>query len=238
MQSEFSKKQYEKLFDSPEKKAHAFDEIAKKYYYSNFGSVSKADFDVLMFSLYIEQILEKNGDDFSAYSDYTLSKLLGITQARVSNLKVKKGLLYPYDKFDWRKSLSTVSENAIYEDGKIKLFIPDKNLYLEIKNAVETLGGFVEIQLTPNLLQIKPAFFLDLMLAIDESRPREEIRKDLEKVIRKNNKKIVINKKESIGKALLRQAPDCILNIIADCVPVFGEIARNIFQSLRNAIKD
>ena len=85
-----NKKIYNELFNTLESKAKAFDTIAEKYYFSNFGSISRSDFDTLMFSLYIEQILFKHQDDFSAYSDYTLSKQLGITQTKVSNLKVKK----------------------------------------------------------------------------------------------------------------------------------------------------
>ena len=85
---------YEKLFqtfegnEDIEGKAQAFDKLAEKYYYCNFGSTSKADLDVLMFSIYIERILDKSQKDFNSYSDYTLSKNLGITQSKISNLKV------------------------------------------------------------------------------------------------------------------------------------------------------
>ncbi len=54
--------------------------------------------------------------------------------------------------------------------------IPDKNIYLEIKNAVEQSGGYIETQLNSNLLQIKPAFFIDLMLAVCEESEKENYR--------------------------------------------------------------
>lgn len=88
----------------------------------------------------------------NAYSDYTLSKQLGITQSKISNLKVRKELLYPYEKFNWRESLLQISNRAVYENRNIKLYIPDRNLFLEIKNAIEEQGGFIEIQLSQNLL--------------------------------------------------------------------------------------
>ena len=44
-----------KLF-SKDDKAKAFDEIAKKFYLSNFGSTAKSDIETLMFSIYIERI--------------------------------------------------------------------------------------------------------------------------------------------------------------------------------------
>ena len=130
MKKENAKSFYEQLFsnDAGEEdlagKAKAFDQIAEKYYFGNFGSVGKSDLDVLMFSIYIERILNKSQDNFSTYSDYTLSKQLGITQTRISNLKVKKELQYPYEDFNWRKRLADISQNAIYDEGRIKLHIP------------------------------------------------------------------------------------------------------------------
>ena len=238
MTHEESKKKYNKLFDTVESKAKAFDSIAEKYYFTNFGSVSRSDFDVLMFSLYIEQILSKNQDDFASFSDYTLSKQLGITQARVSNLKVKKELLYPYEGFKWQESLERISSNAVYEDGKIKLYVPDKNLYLEIKNAIETAGGFVEVQLTSNLLQVRLPYFLDLLIAIDDSNSRDELRKQLKKKIKQKDKDIVLMDREPIGKALIKKTPGMILDLVGNCIPVFGGIAKTIAQNLLDVIRE
>ena len=78
------------LFCNEQEKAKAFDKIAEAYYNRNFGSISKSDFDVLMFSIYIERLLEQNESDMESYSDYELSKQLGITQSKIKNLKVKK----------------------------------------------------------------------------------------------------------------------------------------------------
>lgn len=93
-----SQEKYEELF-SLEDKAKAFDMLAQNYYFGNFGTMQKSDFDLLMFSIYLERILEKSEDEIETFSDYELSKLLGITQSRVSTLKVKKQLRYPYKKF-------------------------------------------------------------------------------------------------------------------------------------------
>ena len=141
MTYQFSKEQYQRLFPSEKEKANAFDQIAEQYYMCNFGSISKADFDVLMFSIYLDRILENSEADLNSYSDYKLSKLLGITQSRISSLKVKKELKYPYAGFDWKQSFLRLSENARYENGKIKINIPDKNLYIEIKNFIESDGN-------------------------------------------------------------------------------------------------
>lgn len=69
MTKEEAKKIYEQLFADPNDKAEAFDKLAEMYYYSNFGTASKTEIDTLMFSLYLEQILNVSQGDFSSYSD-------------------------------------------------------------------------------------------------------------------------------------------------------------------------
>lgn len=242
MKKEDAKSFYDQLFsnDAGEEdlagKAKAFDQIAEKYYFGNFGSVGKSDLDVLMFSIYIERILDKSQDNFSTYSDYTLSKQLGITQTRISNLKVKKELQYPYEDFDWRKRLADISKNAIYDEGRIKLHIPDRNLYLEIKNAIEESGGFIETQLNPSLLQIRPEYFIDLLMAICDEDDREQCRKRIKTAVEKNEKLNLEEKKYlehiPLGQALKNQAPELISSIIAECIPCFKGPAKIIIENV------
>lgn len=219
-----AKENYKKLFDTDESKANAFDKIAEKYYYANFASTSKADLETLLFSIYIEQILEKDQTDLTAYSDYTLSKLLGISQSKVSNLKVKKELQYPYKKFDWRQSFMCMANRAYYENGTIKLYIPDRNVYLEVKNAIEEAGGYIEVQLTSNLLQVKLAYFLDLMVALSDSQERDEIRKKLKEQIQKADVKedIKFMERLPLGTVLKNESFDLLKEIIKSCIPYFG----------------
>ena len=54
-----SQQRYNELFPNDAIKAKAFDEIAKQYYFCNFGTMQKSDSDVLLFSLYIDQILKQ-----------------------------------------------------------------------------------------------------------------------------------------------------------------------------------
>ena len=46
MTYQHSKEQYQNLFPTDKEKAAAFDQIAEHYYMCNFGSMSKADFDI------------------------------------------------------------------------------------------------------------------------------------------------------------------------------------------------
>ena len=238
MDREKYKDKLDKMFDE-DAKIKAFDKIAEKFYYGNFGSTSKADVETLMFSLYIEQILKKEQDNMVAYSDYSLSKELGITQSKVSNLKVRKELQYPYEDFKWEKSFERVSKNFAYEDGKIKMHIPDKNLYLELKNAIETSGGYVEVQLTNNLLQVKLPYFIDLLIAISGDEDRENIRKALLKRLKEINNDEELQQYTSFGKALKAQTPNMLIDIIGEFIPVFGGaakvVANNVYVALNKS---
>lgn len=236
MEESKSMQRYNELFPDDASKAQSFDKLAALYYDRNFGQTQKADFETLMFSLYLDRILDENEEDMSGYSDYTLSKLLGITQTKVSNLKVRKELLYPYEQFSWRESLKRVINRARYEEGKIIIPIPDKNLFLEIKNAIEESGGFIDIQLNSTLLQIRPEFFVDLMVAIYEGEvQRDIIRKKLSNNLRKRgmeNARVMeaINRK-SISELLKEQSVSIIADIIVDCVPVVGKAVGNLIRS-------
>lgn len=237
MSIEKAEKKYHELFPTDKEKAEAFDLIAGKYYYMNFGSTSKTDFDVLMFSIYLERILADKQNVSSDYSDYTLSKLLGITQTKVSNLKVKKELLYPNNEIRWKETLLTISDRAIFENNQIKLYVPERIVFLEVKNAIEELGGFVEIQLTPNLLQVNLAFFLDLMVSISEKEDRAEIRNKIRERIAKNEKDSEELKKQPFGKLLRSKAPNMIIDVIGECIPVFGGVVSSIATNVYNVLK-
>ena len=236
--TERSRKKYEELFPTDTEKALAFDKIAEKYYLANFGSTSKADIDVLMFSIYLEQILDISENDMESYSDYTLSKLLGITQSRISNLKVKKELQYPYANFSWKESFSRILDNYRYENGKIKLYIPDRNLYYEIKNVIENAGGYIEVQLNTSLLQINPEYFVDLLVAITDGSERKEIKKQLLKELCKHKVSEEEFNKKSIGDILKEKASDKIMDIVCglieSSIPILGKQIGSALKRLKN----
>lgn len=94
---------YAKLF-SKDEKAKAFDKLAALYYQHNFGSASKSEIDLLMFSLLFDKLLEKNKDNEDAYSPYELSKLLCVPQSRITTLKTRKQLKYPYIGKNWKEN--------------------------------------------------------------------------------------------------------------------------------------
>lgn len=237
---ENAKRKYDELFKDEHIKALAFDKIAEKFYYTNFASVSKTDIDTMMFSIYLDRILDTDESDLNAYSDYTLSKLLGITQSKVSNLKVKKELLYPYEGFDWKKSFERIISNYRYEDGKIKLYIPDKNLYYELRNVIECAGGYVEVTLNATLLQVAPEYFVDILYAVLSDDQKEQVKINLIKTMHGNNIETLEFGKRSIGDRLKKCAPDiaasAAIELIGDFVPVFGSAVKVTLEKIKEEL--
>lgn len=145
-----------------EEKAKMFDQIADKYYNVNFGCFSKSQIDLLMFSFYIEKLIDAGRN----FDDYTISKQLGVVQSTVRQLKKKKQLIYPRN-YKWYEVFLEYSKNAVFDgSGRIVINIPDPNVYLELQHAIEDLGGYVEIQLNSKLLKIPPGYYIELLLRI------------------------------------------------------------------------
>lgn len=234
---------YEEIFSDLNSKADAFDAIAKHFYEGNFGRMSKADIETLMFHLYIEQILKRDDEDYTAYSDFRLSKELGITQSRVSGLKVKKQLQYPHD-YQWQESFARVSKKARYIDGKIKIQIPDINLYYEIRNAIEEMGGYVETSLTPKLLQIDPEWFFDLLVVVSENEQRENLKREYREFFREKCRDKNYLDKQPVGSQFANIGKDIAIELLKTVVTsqgsiaFVGEIANNVLCAMSKALSN
>ena len=114
----------------------------------------------------------------------------------------------------------------------------DRNVYLEVKNAIETMGGFVEVQLTSNLLQLRPEYFIDLMVEISDVADRKQLRKNLREGFRKANADIDFVEKD-FAKSLKEQSPEFILSLIDIAAPILpapiSTIAKKVFETM-NAV--
>lgn len=178
-----------------EKKARAFDDIAMLFYDRNFGSSSKSEIELMMFSILMDAMIDKyvndNGVlDYNMCSDYNMGKALGIQPSKVTTLKKNKQARYPV-KFNWQESLKKIGNNIRYSKEKNKIIIPvrDPNLYIEIKNFIEENGGFIEMQYGSNAIQIRPEyFFLLLYNGISDEKERAKIREAFAIELKNKNK--------------------------------------------------
>lgn len=224
---------YQALFPDADSKATAFDKIAQEYYAGNFGRMQKSDFETLLFSIYLDQIFNLSKDDPFSYNDYELSKSLGISQSKVRTLKIKKELQYPRQDFNWQEEFFRISANARYENGKIKVHIPDPNLYLELKNAVEVAGGFVDLSLNGNsLLQVSPKDFFDLLVAVSGETDRKVLLKKQKEKMEAENK----DTKYLEGKPFKELAANFSVTAVGElfkaCVPGAGPLIGAVLQHI------
>ena len=221
---------YEKLFINNEVKATAFDKIAKKYFYGNFGTMSKSDFETLLFSEYFDVVKENYKNSFD-YSDYELSKQLGISQSKVTNLKIRKELQYPNEKSNWWKDeLLKLSKNAKYDKGKVRLCILDKTVFLEAKNAVEKNGSFIEMTLTNNLLQLDTVDYILLMTECSDN--KDEIFKLFKKELKIQN-----NTNETWSSVLKKQINnEFVKTLVEKSINLLPAVCGGVLSIAMNAI--
>ena len=194
---------------SKEDKAQCFDKLADHFYKANFGQMSKADIELMMFDFYLCQMIKdhKAADgsiDYNECSDYKISQDLGITQQRVRNLKIKKQLVYPVD-YKWDVAFAKLIKNARYDPitQKITLNIPDPNLFIEIQNFIESRGSSVEKQLNSKILQMRAEYFIELVVSLEPEESRKKIIKNLKKQLHKSDKENAAFDSKNIGKTLI-----------------------------------
>ena len=236
-----AKSRYDKLFPDDRTKAEAFDKIAEKYFFQNFGTMQKAEIDLLLFSEYIEKIYETFKDDAGAYSNYTLSKLLGITESRVASLKERKEVKYP-SKYDWRTEFLNILGKAEFENDKIRIFVRDGRLYSVLCNLVEEMGSYSEATLTRRLVVVSPPVFVDLMVAASPDKEREEMREKLAKILADNelDAEAYVTKDMTIREALKDSAPQIMESVILAAVnqiPIAGPVVNEAAKGVISAIK-
>lgn len=145
-------------FTDKEKLAFA-DDILPLFLNKNFGTVQKTEIELVVFHHYLNHCKSLN----KSVSDLTMGKQLGITPARVRNMKLKD-YLHQDDDLNWKKELlKQMNETSFEIKGKEILFvIRDVILMTELRNFLEENGFVNEYSLNPNLFSCS----VDVMLKI------------------------------------------------------------------------
>ena len=182
---------FDLLFPNDADKAKAFTKVAEMFFDQNFSSASKSEIELLLFSLYMEATIEhsKLPDgtvDYGTISDYEMGKELGIPQEKVRSLKIKKQARYPVE-FDWKEALLSIKSNVRYEKEKIIIPVRDPSLYNEIRNFIEDHGGYIEVQRSGNVIQIRPEYYFMLIYEDLNETDKEKCRKSLIKELHRQN---------------------------------------------------
>ena len=224
---------------SPEEKCAIFDKIAECYFERNFGSMSKTDFETLLFSEYLNQCMKYGYPQ----DDYSLSKKLGITQSRIRSLKERKELKYPYIEAKWQEAFAEAVKNAKCDenDHYVKMIIQDINVMHEVRNFIESAGWYDECSLNKKLLRIPLDCFTEICLhgsTFDEVFTMEA---------KENIKKLSVKEEHAVKnfledfskeglKAFMMSASKEIMLSVLQTLP-FGGVAKVGFKSLIKIIE-
>ena len=186
-------------FSAQEKEA-AFDAISSCFYEQNFSTLGKADFELLMFHILLQHLQTSN----QPTDDYSISKLLGITQQRIRNLKIKHLLRYGQEQ-DWKEELAnTALQHPHYSnnDQIITLSFDDPNVMIEVQHFIEENGGFIDFSFNPKLLRMKTEDFAQLMITVGLSKNEAAVYKKIRTLYREETSGNSEITKESIPAML------------------------------------
>ncbi len=138
-------------------------EIQEKCLERNFGTLSKSEFDLLVFHYYL---LDKQAQVGSRYvTDYEIGSDLGLTIQRVRSLREREALKWPSkEEGKWKENFLECLKFARYDEKSdaVKIPVPDVNLLKEVRNFIETAGLIDDYQLNPKVFQCN----LDALIAM------------------------------------------------------------------------
>ncbi len=154
-----------------------------------FGSFSKTDYEVLMFTIFLDSLP-------APLRDYDISIALGITESKVRNLRVKAQLMYPR-KLEWAEELVKSIEHGYYDrtTGQITVTFEDPSIQNLMKNKIEESFGTVGQTLNIKQLVLPIESFL-LLAALAEQDEDDILSKLNTKLAKESARATVIEKKK------------------------------------------
>ena len=136
-------------------------DIKKECLTQNFGTLSKSEFDLLVFHYYL---LNKQVNVGGQYvSDYDIGRELGLTIQRVRSLREREALKWRSQE-DWKAKFLECLKHARYDEKSdaVKIPVLDVNVIKEVRNFIEMAGLIDDYQLNPKVFQCN----LDALVAI------------------------------------------------------------------------
>ena len=221
-----------------------FDDIKENYFNKNFGSLSKTDFELIVFKNYV-MACENSG---ISTSDYDLSKSLGIKQSKIRSLKQLKYKKYnSNDENWWKNELNNNLKNAHYDEinRAIKFIVEDINVKEELIHYVETNGWYDDTSLNKKLITLPLECYVNLLINDDfTTKFSTKAIKDFQSKCKESdldddckNKLIGFSKnitKETVMDILKTGTKEAII-LLLQFLP-FGGVASKVIDALINVV--
>ena len=151
------------------------EEMSTMFYERNFGTKTKSDIELLAFKYYFEAAKDyatKDGElNENLISDYKIGCDLGISPAKVRNLKLKVELQLSNDGYDWQSELLKVlSKPQNLEKSKdneyIQITVRSQKLFYAVEDWIEDNGETLDITLNRKQLKVPKKSFYKLLKEI------------------------------------------------------------------------
>lgn len=209
-----------------------FSEIKKRCLDRNFGTLSKSEFDLMLFHYYLVNKQEEVGSRY--VSDYDIGRDLGLTIQRVRSLRERDALKWGL-KDDWKKRFRECVKSARYEESTdvVKIPVPDVNVVKEVRNFLETQELMDDFQLNPKVFQCKIDVLATICLGLDGSLQGDKCGKVLTLLRDCKDKKVkrAIDELEHPIRAIFTKAALNSVKGILSQIPHAGEVLKNLFDA-------
>ena len=188
------------------------------YLNRGFGSMTKNDFEVMIFAELIQTSLR-------GMSDYQISCDLRIPESKVKRLRYEASLKYNIlSEDDYRLMFKEIAQNAIIKDEKIILSIEDISLRKFINFKLKKNGKFSDTSFNSEIVVIRSKDFAELLKELYYTqRELKQINDKIDKINESLSKKITFKDVISVfinasvahlGERLIDIGADSILNFI------------------------
>lgn len=159
-------------------KIEALDFILTNSLKSGFGTLSKSELDLILFTA----ILKYSGSKEN--SDYNLSKYLQITQQRIRNLKEKASVKYlAINREEAIKKFIEKSEYAKIETIYIDVPVNDVSVKNEIEELLDKNNILMHYQLNPKIFRMRIDDFYEFSIILEIYKNPQTKKETLEKKV-------------------------------------------------------
>lgn len=179
----------------PGKEKEAIEFLFSNCFKSGFGTLSKSEIDLILFTTILKYSSHSNK------TDYSLSKYLQITQNRIRSLKEKVSVKYlSISKEEAINIFVKNSEFAKIEDKYIDIPINDIAMKNELEAILDDKNILMHYQLNPKIFRIRIDDFLELIIQFELINSTGKKESDIEKRIINALKKIASSNEEVMKK--------------------------------------
>lgn len=204
----------------------AFIEIVSEYIRPSFGSMSKREFDILLFSkLQDIKVFDKDPEV------YELVRSLRVTRNKARNL-LYESKLRKTDEDELNEELKNTLINAMFfKDGEnISLEIGNPLLVDHIKDKLKKLGHITDGSFSNELIKMKTSAFINLfeeMMSSDNPKYLEEVKQKLIDCGAKKDTSFSGVMKSFLGKAATKVIGDVGNEFVGELSKCLSAIMKN-----------